>query len=164
MPVYHETLHAYRSWRADHRRGYTKRGKGYQLPDPETAKEWDKRAKLDPARFEELVQKLIILIAYDFCVRRKMKLHAVGNEDGHTHLVVSWREYRDCDEVIRRLKNVLATALNKYFGTRGKRWFVRGSSRKRVRDKRHLSHLMDRYLPDHPGILWREGIPLPQLP
>jgi hypothetical protein len=88
MPVYHETLHAYRSLRADHRRGYTRRGKGYQAPN----------------------------------------------------------------------------ALNKNINTPGKRWFVRGSSRKRVKDRRHLNHLLDVYLPDHPGIFWRDGSPLPTLP
>ena len=38
MPVYHITLHAYRSWSPDHPRGYTRRGKGYQKPDPEQAR------------------------------------------------------------------------------------------------------------------------------
>jgi hypothetical protein len=48
--------------------------------------------------------------------------------------------------------------------TPGKRWFVRGSSRKRVRDTRHLNHLLNVDLPNHPGLFWREGTPLPTLP
>ena len=163
MPVYHETIHAYRSWRADHRRGYTKRGKGYQRPHSEKAREWDELAKQQPAKFDELVQKLIVRFTYEFCARRKVRLRGVGNEEGHTHIVSSWRGFSDRDEVIRRLKNVLSTSLNRYFNTPGKRWFVRGSSRKRVRDKRHLNHLLDRYLPDHPGVFWRETMALPDI-
>jgi hypothetical protein len=55
MPVYHFTIHSYRSWRADHPRGYTKRGERYQPPDPEQAKRYDERAKQDPAKFEKEV-------------------------------------------------------------------------------------------------------------
>lgn len=62
---------------------------------------------------------------------------------------------------MRRLKNVLPTELNRHFKTPGKRWFVHGGSRKRVRNQPHLDHLLERYLPDHPGIYWREMVPLP---
>jgi hypothetical protein len=62
---------------------------------------------------------------------------------------------------MRRLKNILATELNKHFNTPGKCWFVRGGSRKRVVNQRHLDRLLDKYLPDHPGPFWREGITLP---
>ena len=161
MPVYHFTLHAYRSWRADHPRGYTKRGKGYQPPDPDEAKRRDERAKQDPAKFEEEVQIQIIRITHDFCRRRKMRFHGAGNEEGHTHLVLSWRSYMAWHEVMRRLKNVLATELNKHFNTPGKQWFVRGGSRKRVRDEKHLDRLLDKYFPDHPGVYWREGVVIP---
>jgi hypothetical protein len=163
MPVYHFTLHAYRSWRPDHPRGYTKCGEGYQPPNPEQAKRYDERAKQDPAKFEREVQILIIHIAHDFCARRKMRLHGVGNEIAHTHLVLSWRSFSSWHEVMRRLKNVLTTELNKHFNTPGKRWFVRGGSRKRVVNESHLNRLLDKYLPDHPGPFWREGVTLPVL-
>src|SRR5688500_3648047 len=106
MPVYHLTLHAYRSWRPDHPRGYTKRGKGYQPRDPERAKRYDERANQDRARFVEEVQRQIIRITYDFCQRRKIRFHGAGNEEGHTRLVLSWRGFLQWHEVLRRLKNV----------------------------------------------------------
>jgi hypothetical protein len=161
MPVYHFTLHAYRSWRPDHPRGYTKRGEGYQPPDPEQAKRYDERASQDAAKFVKEVQILIIRISHDFCERRKMRLHGVGNEEGHTHIVLSWSGFSSWHEVMRRLKNVLATELNRHFNTPGKRWFVRGGSRKQVKNRPHLNRLLDKYLPDHPGLFWREGRGVP---
>jgi REP element-mobilizing transposase RayT len=158
MPVYHFTLHAYRSWRPDHPRGYTRRSKGYQKPNPEEAKRYDERANQDPAKFELKVRKLLIRYAHDFCQRRKFRLHGVGNEVGHVHFVMSWRGYSSWEEVLRRLKNILATTLNKELNTPGKRWFVRGASRKRVKNRAHLDHLLKTYLPSHPGPNWREGL------
>jgi REP element-mobilizing transposase RayT len=161
MPVYHFTIHAYRSWRPDHPRGYTQRGKGYRAPDIEAAHEYEDRAKQAPAQFGLEVQRLLIRIAHDFCARRKMRLHAVGNEDGHVHYVLSWRGYSDWHEVMRRLKNVLSSVLNQQLNTPGKRWFVRGGSRKRVSNVKHLEHLKRKYLPSHPGLCWSEEMPLP---
>jgi len=161
MPVYHFTLHAYRSWSPDHPRGYTRRGRGYQKPDPEQARRYDERAKQDPAKFVREVQILLIRIAYDFCARRKFRLNGVGNEEGHVHYAMSWRGYCHWHEVMRRLKNVLSTELNKHFDTPGRRWFVRGGSRKRVLNLPHLKRLVAKYFPDHPGPWWREGMQLP---
>jgi REP element-mobilizing transposase RayT len=161
MAVYHFTLHAYRSWRPDHPRGYTKRGKGYQPPDPEQAKKYDERAKQDPAKFVLEAQRVIIRVSHEFCTERKFRLHAVGNEIGHVHLVMSWRGFCHWHEVMRRLKNILSMRLNRHFNCRGKRWFVRGASRKRVVSRAHLDRLLDKYLPDHPGLFWRESRVLP---
>jgi REP element-mobilizing transposase RayT len=134
---------------------------GYQPPDPDQARKYDERAKQDPATFIREVQVILIRGAHEFCARRKMRLHAVGNEEGHVHYVISWRSYSDCLEVERRLKNVLATILNRHFDTPGKRWFVRDGSRRRVTNLAHLTHLTTRYLPDHPGLFWCERMPLP---
>jgi hypothetical protein len=161
MPVYHFTLHAYRSWRPDHPRGYTRRGKGYQKPDPEQARKYDERARQDPAKFVHEVQILLIRFAHEFCQRRKFRLHGAGNEAGHVHYALSVQGYCDWHEVMRRLKNVLSLILNRHFNTPGKRWFVRGGSRKRVLDLTHLNRLLLKYFPDHPGPFWREGMPLP---
>jgi hypothetical protein len=62
---------------------------------------------------------------------------------------------------MRRLKNLLSTCLNKHYNTPGRKWFVRGGSRKRVRDAAHLLHLQQTYLPDHPGLFWCGGSPIP---
>ena len=64
---------------------------------------------------------------------------------------------------MRRItKNVLSLLLNRVTGEQGRRWFVRDGSRKRVTDQAHLDYLVDKYLPDHPGLFWREGLPLPE--
>ena len=161
MPVYHFTVHAYRSWSPGHPRGYTRRGRGYQPSDDERAHEYNDRAKQDPAKFASDVQTILIRVAHEFCDRRKWRLHAVGNEEGHVHYVLSWPGYADWHEVVRRLKNVLSTELNRTFGTPGNRWFVRGASRKRVGDRAHLLHLKTSYLPNHPGLFWSEEMRLP---
>src|SRR3982751_754116 len=92
MPVYHFPLHAYRSWRPDHPRGYTRKGKGYQPPSEEMADQYDRNAKQDPVQFTDEIQKEILLLAHSICDEEGWKLEAAGFELGHTHPVVSWRE------------------------------------------------------------------------
>jgi hypothetical protein len=128
MPVYHFTIHAYRNWSPGHPRGYTRRGQGYQPPDDDAARAYDEQAKQDGAAFDDDAQRVLVRAAHGFCQRRKMRLHGVGNEEGHVHYVLSWRGYADWHEVMRRLKNVLATELNRHFNSPGKRWFVRGGA------------------------------------
>jgi hypothetical protein len=161
MPVYHFTIHAYRSWRPDHKRGYTKQGRGYLPPDPEEAAAYDRRAKDDQVIFTERIQRVLIRGGYDICSRRKWRLHGASTEDGHAHYAISWRGYIPCMQVLSKLKNLLSYHLGNEIGPRGKRWFVRHGSRKRVKDQRHLDYLLTEYFPDHPGLFWVEGKPLP---
>jgi hypothetical protein len=56
---------------------------------------------------------------------------------------------------MQKLKNVLSYLLGKEIGPRGKRWFVRHGSRKRVKDPAHLGYLVDSYFPDHRGLFWK---------
>jgi hypothetical protein len=137
------------------------RGKGYQPPDADAAEQYDERAAQPPAEFDLETQRLLVRFAHDFCARRKYRLHAVGNEIGHAHFIRSWHGFSDWHEVMRRLKNTLSTCLNKHFQTPGRKWFVRGGSRKRVSHQSHLTRLLNKYLPDHPGLFWCEGSPLP---
>ena len=65
MPVYHFTVHAYRSWRPDHPRGYTDKGKGYQPPDPDRADDYDRAAKQDPVTFDKQTQEEILIVPVD---------------------------------------------------------------------------------------------------
>ena len=111
--------------------------------------------------FDERVQRVIIRAAFEFCERRKMRLHGVGNEENHTHLVLSWRTFMHWHEVMRRLKNILSTALGRELKQPGRKWFVRGGSRKRVMNPEHLTYLLEEYLPNHSGIFWRDAQPLP---
>ena len=74
------------------------------------------------------------------------------------HYGVSWKGFSDPHEVERRLKNILSTELNRHYQTPGRRWFVRGGSLNRVSNPAHLKRLIDRYLPDHPGIFWKKSL------
>ena len=157
MPVYHFTLHAYRSWRPDHPRGYTRRGEGYQPPSEEVAEEYDRRARQDAAVFTPEIQRDIFSIAISICDEEGWRLEAAGFDEGHVHLVVSWRTFNRWEEVDRRLKNLLALKLNRKHQTPGKRWFVRGRSAPRRVTPKHFDYLIETYLPDHPGIFWKRG-------
>jgi hypothetical protein len=163
MPVYHFTLHAYRSWSPNHRRGYTEQGKGYQPPNQERADQYDNNAKQEKATFDEEVQRILVAGADDICRRRGWRLHGVGTDLSHGHFVISWTSFIPWDEVMGKLKNVLSFLINRARKEKGRRWFVAGGSRKRVEDPSHLKYLLDTYLPDHPGIFWREGMPLPEV-
>ena len=161
MPVYHLTVHAYRSWGPSKPRGYTKRGKGYLPPNPKMQQHYDERAKQEPASFSDHdVQEILILGTYDVCNRRGWRLHGAGTDDLHYHWVVSWRGFVPWQDVRRITKNVLSLLLNRVIGQK-RRWFVRDGSRKRVKDRKHLEHLLNKYFPDHRGLHWREGLPLP---
>jgi len=161
VAVYHLTIHAYRNWRPDHPRGYTRRGKGYQPSDPVEATKYDDAASQDAAEFSVEVQRIMIRVAHDFCGRRKFRLLGIGNEHGHFHIVLGWRSFCDWNEVLRRLKSLVSSSLNQHLDSPGRRWFVRGGSRKRVERRAHLDHLLDTYLPSHSGLFWREGMSLP---
>jgi REP element-mobilizing transposase RayT len=162
MAVYHFTLHAYRSWSPNHRRGYTRRGEGYQLPDPEVARQYDARANHPKVVFDRSIQEVLIVGSFDICRRRGWRLHAVGTDPSHVHMVISWHGFQSWRQVMEKLKNVLSYFLGRATEKPGRRWFVTDGSRKRVMDQDHLDYLMTEYLPDHPGLFWCEGEALPE--
>ena len=162
MPVYHLTLHAYRSWDPDHPRGYTRRGEGYRPPDPGMADDYDEAAAQPTVRFDEPLQREILVVAHSICEEEDWRLEAAAFDPTHTHLVPSWSGFIPWEKIDQRLKNLLALKLNRRHETPGKRWFVRGrSAPRRVRTPSHFSYLLDSYLPDHPGIFWKRGMKLP---
>ena len=162
MPVYHFTLHAYRSWRPNHPKGYTRHESGYLPPDPKRAAEYDQRAEQPSVVFEAAHQEILVLGCIDLCLRRGWRLHGVGTDAKHFHYVISWRGYMDWRIVRQRSKNILSYLLGKHLEKPGQRWFVRDGSRKRVKNSKHLNYLLDVYLPDHRGLFWRDGNPYPE--
>jgi REP element-mobilizing transposase RayT len=140
MPVYHFTLHAYRSWRPDNKRGYVRRGGKLHPPDAAQAQKYDARAKHEPAVFTTEVQRILIRTAANFCERRKLRLHAAGSDPSHIHFVISWRAYSSWTEILRRLKNILSKELNEQLHCT-RPWFVRGANSKRVSNRGHLELL-----------------------
>jgi hypothetical protein len=164
MPVYHFTLHAYRSWRPDNRRGYTEKGFGYQPPDADRAAEYDQNAKQPPVEFDDATQRELLITAHSICEREGWRLEAAGFDPTHGHFVLSWTAFNRWEEVDRRLKNLLALRMNRAHNTPGKRWFVRRhSAPRRVKDRSHLKYLKETYLPDHRGLYWERGMMLPKL-
>jgi hypothetical protein len=128
VAVYHFTIHAYRSWRPDHPRGFTRKGEGYQPPDKEMAADYDEAASQDEVTFDSALQKEILVVANQICDEERWTLEAAGFDATHTHLVVSWRMFMSWERVDQRLKNLLSLKLNRRRGITGKRWFVRRHS------------------------------------
>ena len=163
MPVYHFTLHAYRSWRADNKRGFVK-GKKIQKPNKDLAKKWDKRAKLPPVEFDEGMQKLLLVGANDICKRRKWRMHGGATDPTHGHILLSWKKFIPAPEVERILKNVLSLFLGRWNDLKGRQWFGAHGSRRRVTAKKHFDYLLKTYFPDHKrGYWWVEGKELPEI-
>ena len=164
MAVYHFTLHAFGTWRADHPRGYTIRGKGYQPPDREEQSRRDQNLTQPVISFDEPMQRILIVGTYDICHRRGWRFHGAGNDATHFHALISWKDYVHWQNVRDKLKNLLSLFLGRWTGIENQTWFVEGGSRKRVATRGHYNHLLETYFPDHPGVFWREGLPLPEIP
>ena len=128
------------------------------------AQDYNEAAKQEAVIFDTSVQKEILVLAYEICEREGWRLEGAGFDETHTHLVLGWHGFITWEKVDQRLKNLLALKLNRRHNTPRKRWFVRGrSAPRRVKDQKHLDHLLETYLPDHPGIFWKRGDPLPSL-
>jgi REP element-mobilizing transposase RayT len=164
MPAYLFTLHSYRSWNADHPRGFVRFGKGVQAPSKSVARIYDHRAKQPPVLFDDRMQRTIAWIVWDACRNRDWGLHCVAFEPSHVHLLVSWRTDGDWREVRKKLKNLISWSLAREFGHEGRRWLVRKGSRKRVCDRAHFDYLITRYLPRHGGLFWKQGDFPPEAP
>ncbi len=162
MPVYHFTIHAYRSWRPDHPRGYTEYGEGYQPPNEHVAEIYDDNATQEPVEFDDAIQRDLLRLTYEICKDEGWRLEAIAFDPTHEHAVISWCHFIPWEEVDRRLKNLLALKMNRLHDSPGKRWFVRrhGAAR-RVEKRSHYDHLMNKYLADHRGLFWKRGMELP---
>ena len=164
MPCYLFTFHAYRSWNADNPRGFVQEAGSIEAPSAQLARYYDEHAQQPPVLFEALHQRVLIWIAFDACARRQWRLHFVATEPTHVHILVSWHSSEPWGEVRRRLKNLASLFLGRKFEQPGRKWFSRRGSRKRVRDRRHFDYLVNKYLPKHGGLQWREGAATPEGP
>lgn len=155
MPCYLFTWHAYATWMPDRARGYVKRGRGILPTDRDEARRYRARQKEAAALFDEVVQRLIIDEAMIAAEKRRFRLHAVATEATHVHVLVSWADERDFEELRRGVRESISRRLNSHVRCT---WLAHGGSRKRVTDRGHFDHLMENYLPSHSGWKWREGI------
>ena len=160
MPVYHLTIHAYRSWGADHPRGYTDHNLGVLPPDQSMADWHNSIATDDPFEFTDQIQRLLIRETHAACIRYGWRLHGAGTELTHLHTLLSWRDFIRYETAVQRIKGVLSHTLGQTIGPPGRHWFSKGSSERRVRDQKHFDYLLDEYFPSH-KLSWREGSPLP---
>jgi REP element-mobilizing transposase RayT len=160
MGVYHITLHAYRSWGADHPKGYVQRGEwGIKPTNVQLAQHRNRIAGQEPTRFTPDMQRAAIEMVKDFCRRRGYVLHGVSVTPTHVHVVLSWEDEQDPKQAAIRLKQLLGMRLGEVTGRRGWKWFSRGQDVKPVEDRKHLDYLIDEYLPEHiheQGVVWTE--------
>jgi hypothetical protein len=164
MAVYLFTYHAYRSWDADNPRGYVRKGQGILAPDAAVALQYNRSAIEPPVLFSAEHQQVLLWILVDACRRREWRMHRVAGEPSHVRVLVSWRDFLSWQKVRDKLKNLMSLELGRQFSAQGRRWFSKGASRKRVRDRRHFEYLMNIYLPRHGGLVWKEGESLPWCP
>ena len=166
MPVYLLTVHAYRSWREDHPRGYVQHGKGLREPRPEPAQWRDGAAKHPPARFSPAQQTALQATAELIASERGARLHSLATCSTHVHLLLSFADppctcgtaehcRRGCparkhvESITTRCKQKMGQRLARDAGTRGRPWFSRGRDVTPVRGREHFDHLIADYLPDH---------------
>ncbi len=159
VPVYLLTFHAYRSWRPDHPKGYVRQGEGILPPDTEMATQYDRNATRPQVTFDNNLQEILVEGTRDICERRDWRLHYVATEPTHMHALISWTDGElDWKFVHDTLKRLLGMMLAQQTQTKGRKWFVRKGSRKRVRDQAHYEYLMNEYLPKHRGRRWSEHV------
>ncbi len=100
------------------------------------AKQYDRNATRPQVIFDNNRQEILVEGTRDICDRRDWRLHYVTTEPTHMHALISWTE----DElrwkfVHDTLKRLLAMMLAQHTQTKGRKWFARKGSRKRVRDQ-----------------------------
>jgi len=154
MPCYLFTFYAYRSWMPDRPRGFVKRGRGVLASDCKLAARYADRAAEAPVRFTGKIQQWLVDECQVACRRQLLRLHCIASDSTHLHVLVSWRAFRPSTNVRSSLKSSLTRRLNCDASRRT--WFSNGASRNRVRDRRHLSYLLNEYLPAHRGWKWDE--------
>jgi REP element-mobilizing transposase RayT len=155
MAVYLFTYHAYGSWMPDRPQGFVRTGQGVLPPDPELAQRYRRLAVDEMVHFDARMRQCIVAGSRNICESKGWHLHRVEVIESHAHLLVSWRSFQEWKSVRNTLKRCLGAELSKAFDKKGP-WFSRGSSRKRVRDRKHFDHLVQHYLPNHNGTFWQE--------
>jgi len=128
------------------------------------AQQYDRNAKQDAVTFDDKTQRELVALMYSICEEEHWRLECTGFDPGHVHVVVSWRDEQEWQEIDRRFKNLLVLKMNRRRNTPGKRWFVRRHGTvKHVERQEHLDYLLETYIPDHPGLFWKRGMAPPTI-
>jgi len=152
MPCYLFTYHGHGTWMPDHRRGYVHRQGGLQPPDAAMGQAYRRNQREPKAVFTPAIQSVLVEAARGAGDFLTAKVHAVATEPTHVHVLVSWRHERTWKSMRTSLRSAMTRALNARFSKRT--WFADSPSRKRVRDRAHLDHLLLEYLVQHGGVTW----------
>jgi REP element-mobilizing transposase RayT len=152
------------TWMPDHPRGYTKRRKGYQSPNPKAAKVYRNNADDGEAcLFDDGLMRAMIDEAQIASKHQRLRLHSGTTEKTHLHYLVSWTDARNWMSIRNGLKMSLSLRLKRE-GEQSSNTprnltqikLSGGGSRKRVSDQDHFDYLMQTYLPSHSGLKWFE--------
>jgi hypothetical protein len=159
MPVYHFTLHSYRSWNADNPRGFIRTDlPGMQPPHARLARVRDGWAKHPPVEFDRSDQRFLVRATCEAAAKRAWELLGVTVTTTHVHAVIAVRDWRDPLEMQGGLKSGLGFQLAKRHATRGRPYFSHGGVPERVKDIVHLRYLFETYFPKHGAPMWTRAI------
>src|SRR5262247_2784418 len=86
--AYYLTWTTYGTWLPGDDRGWVKRGKGFQFPDPIAKLEAQARMTEDACRLDPEQRKMVELTIADHCRIRGWELHARNCRSNHVHVVV----------------------------------------------------------------------------
>jgi hypothetical protein len=152
MAVYLFTLHSYGSWLPDRARGYTRRGDGVLPADSHMAGYYRDAMRAEVVRFDKMVHRHMIKAVVEHCEMKSYLLYAVATDSTHAHILLGWHGFVRWADIRRGLKYSITRRLNERVARR--QWFVRGGSRKQVKEKGHFNYLTGVYLPSHRGLKW----------
>lgn len=155
MPCYHFTYHAFGSWMLDHPRGYVHCGQGILPPDAHMAKCYRGNLKQAIVQFTPAIQREMIDGVLEASQFQQLRCHFIASDSTHIHILVSWRSDRSWQLARKQIRGNITRRLNS--SVQRQQWFSKSPSRKRVHDRTHFDHLMQRYLPKHSGWKWSES-------
>ena len=157
--AYFLTWPTYGTWLPGDERGWVKRGRGHQLPDPPLALEAIARMTEGACHLDDDERRAVEETIAEHCTIRGWTLHAVNCRSNHLHVVVTAN--RDSDEVrrqfkawtVRRLKQLQSEqsprSQKPSLPVRDKWWAERGS-RRYINDEDSLEAAI-RYVRDAQG-------------
>jgi hypothetical protein len=156
MPCYLFTYHGHGTWLPDHERGYVRRKEGVLAADLQMASRYRSNFQGNAIKLTSEMQMVIINALQEAFSYQSLRGHFVATESTHVHVLVSWSTEKSWEDVRRGLRNSLTRQLNRTFEKR--EWFSKQPSRKRVAGQKHFDHLVEKYLPRHRGLKWRENV------
>ena len=152
MPWFHWTQHTRGSWMPDRDLGYFDRGKGLRPADPVRASLYRRQMTDSGSFLTPEAQRVVIEAVLEACRHRGWRCGGIGSDAHHTHSAIGVPMEVERGVIRRCLKRNASIRLNQRFGTQD--WWTDGGDVKRIRDRKHLTHLRETYFPKHDGWYW----------